>query len=72
VQPEGLIAIGRLTKPHGLRGDVVFLPYVYDLEVWREWGQTRCFQSQEQDGKKKKKLEKEREKKKKKKKMKRK
>ena len=33
MQPEGLIAIGRLTKPHGLRGDVVFLPYVYDLEL---------------------------------------
>jgi 16S rRNA processing protein RimM len=36
VQSEGLIAIGRLTKPHGLRGDVVFLPYVYDLELLPE------------------------------------
>ena len=36
MQPEGLIAIGRLTKPHGLRGDVVFLPYVYDLELLPE------------------------------------
>jgi 16S rRNA processing protein RimM len=36
VQPEGLIAIGRLTKPHGLRGDLVFLPYVYDLELLPE------------------------------------
>jgi 16S rRNA processing protein RimM len=33
VQPEGLIAVGRLTKPHGLRGELVFLPYVYDLEL---------------------------------------
>jgi 16S rRNA processing protein RimM len=31
--PEGLIAVGRLTKPHGLRGEVVFLPYVYDVEL---------------------------------------
>jgi len=33
VQLEGLIAIGRLTKPHGLRGELVFLPYVYDLQL---------------------------------------
>jgi len=33
VQPEGLIAVGRLTKPHGLRGELVFLPYVYDVEL---------------------------------------
>lgn len=33
MQPEGLIAVGRLTKPHGLRGELVFLPYVYDLEL---------------------------------------
>ena len=33
MQPEGLIAVGRLTKPHGLRGEVVFLPYVYDVEL---------------------------------------
>jgi 16S rRNA processing protein RimM len=33
VQSEGLIAVGRLTKPHGLRGELVFLPYVYDLEL---------------------------------------
>lgn len=31
--PEGLIAVGRLTRPHGLRGELVFLPYVYDLEL---------------------------------------
>lgn len=28
-----MIAIGRLTKPHGLRGELVFLPYVYDMEL---------------------------------------
>ena len=33
MQPEDLIAVGRLTKPHGLRGELVFLPYVYDLEL---------------------------------------
>jgi 16S rRNA processing protein RimM len=33
VQPESLIAIGRLTKPHGLRGELVFLPYVHDLAL---------------------------------------
>jgi ribosomal 30S subunit maturation factor RimM len=43
VQPEGLIAIGRLTKPHGLRGDVVFLPYVYDLELLPELVQRQVF-----------------------------
>jgi 16S rRNA processing protein RimM len=26
-----MIAIGRLTKPHGIQGELVFLPYVYDL-----------------------------------------
>lgn len=31
-----MIAIGRLTKPHGLRGEVVFLPYVYDIELLPE------------------------------------
>ena len=33
MQAEGLIAVGRLTKPHGLRGEVVFLPYVHDLQL---------------------------------------
>lgn len=33
MQPESLVAVGRLTKPHGLRGDLVFLPYVYDLDL---------------------------------------
>ena len=43
MQPEGLIAIGRLTKPHGLRGDLVFLPYVYDLELLPELVQRQVF-----------------------------
>lgn len=30
---EGFIPIGRLTKLHGLRGELVFLPYVYDLDL---------------------------------------
>ena len=28
-----MIAIGRLTRPHGLQGEVVFLPYVHDVEL---------------------------------------
>jgi 16S rRNA processing protein RimM len=28
-----VIAIGRLTKPHGIHGEIVFLPYVYDLNL---------------------------------------
>jgi 16S rRNA processing protein RimM len=31
--PEAMIAVGRLTRPHGLQGEVVFLPYVYDLAL---------------------------------------
>lgn len=30
---DTLIPIGRFTKPHGLRGELVFLPYVYDLTL---------------------------------------
>ena len=30
---ETLIAVGRLIKPHGLKGEVVFLPYVYDVDM---------------------------------------
>ena len=30
---DTLIPIGRFTKLHGLRGEVVFLPYVYDLTL---------------------------------------
>lgn len=43
MQSEGLIAIGRLTRPHGLRGDLVFLPYVYDLELLPELVQRHVF-----------------------------
>jgi 16S rRNA processing protein RimM len=43
VQPEDLIAIGRLTKPHGLRGELVFLPYVYDLELLPDLRQRHVF-----------------------------
>lgn len=28
---KGLITIGRLLKPHGVTGEIVFLPYVYDM-----------------------------------------
>lgn len=43
MQPEGLIAVGRLTKPHGLRGVLVFLPYVYDLELLPDLVQQQVF-----------------------------
>ena len=43
MQPEGLIAIGRLTKPHGLRGELVFLPYIYDLELLPDLMQRHVF-----------------------------
>jgi 16S rRNA processing protein RimM len=43
VQPEDLIAVGRLTKPHGLRGALVFLPYVYDLELLPDLVQRHVF-----------------------------
>jgi 16S rRNA processing protein RimM len=33
MQPEAMIAIGRLTKPHGIQGELVFLPYVSDAEL---------------------------------------
>lgn len=43
MQPEGLMAVGRLTKPHGLRGALVFLPYVYDLELLPDLVQQQVF-----------------------------
>jgi 16S rRNA processing protein RimM len=33
MQSEAMIAIGRLTKPHGIQGELVFLPYVSDVEL---------------------------------------
>jgi 16S rRNA processing protein RimM len=30
---EALIAVGRLTRPHGLQGEIVMLPYVHDLAL---------------------------------------
>ena len=46
MQPEGLIAVGRLTKPHGLRGELVFLPYVYDVELLPDLVQQQVFLQQ--------------------------
>jgi len=46
MQPEGLIAVGRLTKPHGLRGEVVFLPYVHDIELLPDLTQQQVFLQQ--------------------------
>ena len=36
MQQESLVAIGRLVKPHGVKGEIVFLPYVYDLTLLPE------------------------------------
>lgn len=33
MQEDVAVAIGRLIKAHGLKGEVVFLPYVYDLTL---------------------------------------
>ena len=48
MQPAGLIAVGRFTKPHGLRGELVFLPYVYDLELLPDLVQQQVFLQQGQ------------------------
>ena len=46
MQPEGLIAVGRLTKPHGLGGELVFLPYVYDVQLLPDLVQQQVFLQQ--------------------------
>ncbi|MDE0207178.1 MAG: ribosome maturation factor RimM [Candidatus Tectomicrobia bacterium] len=33
MQSEQLVAVGRFTRPHGVRGELVFLPYVADIEL---------------------------------------
>jgi len=48
MQPEGLIAVGRLTRPHGLRGELVFLPYVYDIDLLPDLAQQQVFLQQGQ------------------------
>ena len=46
MQPEGLMAVGRLTRPHGLRGELVFLPYVYDVDLLPDLVQQQVFLQQ--------------------------
>ena len=36
MEHEKLVAIGRFTKPHGVRGELVFLPYVSDVALLPE------------------------------------
>ncbi|MDZ7378478.1 MAG: ribosome maturation factor RimM [candidate division KSB1 bacterium] len=48
MRPDGLVAVGRLTRPHGLRGELVFLPYVYDLELLPDLVQRQVFLQQRQ------------------------
>jgi 16S rRNA processing protein RimM len=36
MRPEGFVAIGRFTKPHGLQGELLFLPYVSELALLPE------------------------------------
>ena len=33
MEHEKLVAVGRFTKPHGVRGELVFLPYVSDMAL---------------------------------------
>ena len=33
MQGDELIAVGRFTRPHGIRGELVFLPYVAEMEL---------------------------------------
>lgn len=33
MEREKLVAVGRLTRPHGVRGELVFLPYVSDTAL---------------------------------------
>ena len=33
MEHEKLVAVGRLTRPHGVRGELVFLPYVSDTAL---------------------------------------
>ena len=33
MQSDKLIAVGRFTRPHGIRGELVFLPYVSEMEL---------------------------------------
>ncbi len=46
MRAEALVAIGRFTKPHGLRGELVFLPYVYDLHILPDLTQRQVFLQQ--------------------------
>lgn len=33
MQSEQLVAVGRFTRPHGVRGELVFLPYVAEMDL---------------------------------------
>ena len=33
MQSDKLVAVGRFTRPHGIRGELVFLPYVSEMEL---------------------------------------
>ena len=33
MQDDMLVAVGRFTRPHGIRGEIVFLPYVSEMEL---------------------------------------
>lgn len=33
MRQEPMVAVGRFTKPHGVQGELVFLPYVHDLAL---------------------------------------
>ena len=41
MEHEKLVAIGRFTKPHGVRGELVFLPYVSDVALLPDLSERR-------------------------------
>ena len=38
MERERLVAVGRFTRPHGVRGELVFLPYVSDVALLPDLG----------------------------------
>ena len=43
MEHEKLVAIGRFTKPHGVRGELVFLPYVSDVALLPDLGERQVW-----------------------------
>ena len=41
MQSDKLVAVGRFTRPHGVRGELVFLPYVSEIDLLPDLRQQR-------------------------------